>query len=61
MADSGDADDRLHVAAIRQVGEAMRGWDNDSRGGSWTPEQRSASTDLPPLRFRDTGTQHSDE
>jgi hypothetical protein len=46
----------FHVASTQTVGEAMIGWDTDSRGGFWAPVSRDTGRDLPPLQLRDQET-----
>jgi hypothetical protein len=55
MSDPGPGNDRLHVAVIEHIGDAMRGWDSATGGDSWTPSpvQEETRRDLPPLRLRE--------
>ena len=54
MGDSGSGDDSVHIAVIEHVGEAMRGWDTETRGDSWAPaSSEEPRRDLPPLRLRE--------
>jgi hypothetical protein len=58
MSDSGAADDSLHVAVVRHIGEAMRGWDVGTQGDSWVPEPSGEPRrDLPPLRLHEPQSQ----